>query len=197
MTNETIGTVVLGFGPQPMDWIAKAAKVCGKDAVVDPDVARMAGANLAAGNPSALALLRARLEAGALDAVRKKYPQTKLMHGSAEWIAYGERGTSSEALFSHLTSIHIVHPRDRAAHPRDPDDLRRCMLMMDAVPQVIHSSAIVSELSPEWARLMARWAELRIAFETECPNWRTGPWKAPKTYALMKEILNPKAPAQP
>ena len=41
------GTVVLGFGSQEMDWLGKAAKVCGKGAVIDPDVARMAGANYA------------------------------------------------------------------------------------------------------------------------------------------------------
>lgn len=44
---DTAGTVVLGFGPQSMDWIGKVAKVCGPDAVMDQDVARMAGATLA------------------------------------------------------------------------------------------------------------------------------------------------------
>ena len=41
--SDTHGTVVLGFGPQPLNWFHNAMKSCGSDAVIDPDVARMAG----------------------------------------------------------------------------------------------------------------------------------------------------------
>ena len=32
------GVVVLGYGPQPMDFFTRAMKITGKDAVLDPDV---------------------------------------------------------------------------------------------------------------------------------------------------------------
>lgn len=41
------GTVVLGFGPQPLTWLSSASKLCGKNAIVYPRIATMSGATMA------------------------------------------------------------------------------------------------------------------------------------------------------
>lgn len=189
---ETIGTVVLGFGPQPLDWLTKASKACGKGAVIAPDIARMAGANLAAGDPAALDLLRSRLEAGAIDATAEQHPSAAQFRGGLRWLALGERGLSSDALFQCLTGVKIVRNKhDATAHPLDPADLRRCILMLETVRPGTDRSTYVADMSNEWAKLQANWRTLVDTFEAECPNWRgKGPWDAPKTYALMKQILS-------
>lgn len=189
-------SVVLGFGPQPLDWISKAVKVIGKTAVLDPDVARMAGANLAAGTPEALGELRRRLEAGALQAAQQKHPEAP--PGATEWLAKGERGMSSEALFTRLSGIDArdgrrsmeTEKRDRVAHPFDPADLRRCRLMLEAIPSLAVKLYQAADLSPEWARLIGRWDDLTALMNTECPTWRDATGQnAAETRALMNTIL--------
>jgi hypothetical protein len=191
-------TVVLGFGPQPMDWLSKAAKIAGKHAVIDPDVARMAGANLAAGTPEALAELRKRLTPGALAAVDADMPGGA-PDGAAEWLASGEHGASSEALFTRLSAIATENPsragvlseRDRTAHPYDPQDFRRCRLMLEAVPSLQALLPLAADLSPIWAALVGAWPELCALMDEEFPQWRTGEFgRAPRLYARLKSLTN-------
>lgn len=143
--DTTSGVVVLGFGPQPLDFFAKTMKACGKDAIVCPDVARMAGANLAAGSPAALAALRARLAHGAIHAQQKATPG--LPEAAVKWLACGERGISSNTLFTRLTGIDAIG-RDGSGHPRDPDDLDRCLKLLAALPELREQLPRMSEESP-------------------------------------------------
>lgn len=191
--NDTIGTVVLGFGPQPMDWFSKAMKSTGRDAVMDQDVARMAGATLAAGTPAALDLLRKRLEAGALQAERAANPWAS--KAATNWLATGERGMSSEAMFFHLTGIKCVRDsgarESRTAHPYDPADLRRCRLLLEQVPELQILLPKMASLSKPWARLIRDWDVICSTMDAESPNWRTPNIgePAPKTYALIKAAI--------
>ncbi len=194
--SEINGTVVLGFGPQEMDWLGKVAKLCGRGAVMAPDVARMAGANLAGGTPAALAALRERLAPGAMQAQAAATPDAPA--GALQWLAFGERGMSSEALFLRLTGISPGRPsrcefdeRDRTAHPYDPDDLRRCRLMLEAVPAARARLQEAAELSPAWAALVAIWPELEATMDGETPDWRDPKCggTAPATYQLMKRAI--------
>lgn len=191
MTTETKGTVVLGFGPQEMDWIGKVAKLCGRSAVMDPTVARMAGANLAGGTPAALAALRERLEAGALQAQQQATPG--LSEAATRWLANGERGMSSEAMFTRLTGIDATDgtEADRVAHPYDPADLRRCRLLLEQVPELQPLLPRMADVSPAWANLAAGWDEICATMDAEAPNWRT-PGRgelAPKTYELIQRAI--------
>lgn len=190
MTTETQGTVVLGFGPQPVDWISKANKLCGKNAVMDTAVAHMAGATLAAGTPEALAALRQRLEAGALQAQQQANPG--LSEAATRWLASGERGLSSETIFEHLTGVQVLkdHWRSYGPHtPSDPADLRRCRLLLEQVPELVPLFHKMSTASKEWAALVKNWAELCTTMDAEAPNWRTKGEAAPKTYELIKQAV--------
>lgn len=189
MTTETQGTVVLGFGPQSVDWISKASKLCGKTAVMDTDVARMAGATMAAGTPEALAEVRKQLEAGALQAQQQANPG--LSEAATRWLASGERGLSSETIFQHLTGIQVLKGswQDRFPFtPSDPADLRRCRLLLESVPELVPLFHKMSTASNEWAALVKNWANLCTTMDAETPNWRTGGGSAPKTYEAMKAI---------
>ena len=153
MSKDTTGTVVLGFGPQSIDWITKASKLCGKDAVMCPQTAQMAGANLAAGEPEALAALRERLEAGALQAQQQATPG--LSEAATRWLASGERGISSETIFSTITGIKVSD--GCKGHPHDPDDFRRCRLLLEQVPELVPLFHKMRSVSPTWHALADNW----------------------------------------
>lgn len=186
MTDERKGLVILGYGPTPVELFAKASKVAGKDAVFDTDVARMAGANFAAGSREALDELRARLEVGALHGVKAENPG--LSPEAAAWLAHGERGVSSNTIFERLTGIHATGDWG-CDIPHDPDDLRRCRLLLERVPDLVLLFPRMAEVSTAWAAMVAAWGDLCATMDAECPDWRSvSRGKAPKTYELMRLI---------
>jgi hypothetical protein len=180
------GIVVLGFGPQPMDFFSKASKLCGKDAVLSNDVARMAGADFAAGSASALTSLRSRLEEGSLSAQKAETPGLSI--AACVWLANGRRGISSNTIFTHLTGIDALsgHP---PSYPRDPSDLDRCIALLVQVPELRERFVNMMECSPEWARLVSHWDEIEKTHLDEVGLGWTKAGSATKTYALMKRVL--------
>lgn len=188
------GVVVLGFGPQPIDFISKAAKLCGKEAVMCPATARMAGANMAAGTPDKLAQLRERLSFHAIAEAHEAHAG-QLSPNAIMWLAIGNRGLSSETLFSLATGVDLTQD-DGYNHPHDPSDLGRCRQLLERCPELVGNLPRVAAAGPEWAALIPRWDELCALMDEESPEWREGKGKAPKTYALMKEIFQSVQQAQ-
>ena len=76
-----------------------------------------------------------------------------LPQGAEHWLKHGERGTSSEAIFSHLTGIPITN---RLWPPADSGDLRRCRLLLKTVPEFQVRLHEMAEL-PAWGDLIANW----------------------------------------
>lgn len=185
------GIVILGYGPQPMDFFQKATKVCGKGAVVSTDVARMAGANVAAGTPEALDALRERLEAGALQEVKNTNPG--LSEAATIWLASGERGISSNFIFTHLTGIDAMRGWDaeRDCYPHDPADFRRCHLLLEQVPELQLLFPRMAEVSPQWSALVAFWGDIIAAMDDEVPGWRApdAGGLARSAYAIIKKAI--------
>ena len=181
------GTVVLGYGPQPIDWLNKASKLCGKGAVMDADVARMAGATLAAGQPEALAEIRQRLEAGSQQAARADHPG--MSEAATRWLASGKRGISSNTIFTHLTGIDALDGWHRD-HPYDPADFRRCRLLLEQVPELVPLFPKMAEVSPQWAALVEQWDVICSTMDEEAPAWREGRGQmCPKTYNLISRAI--------
>lgn len=183
------GTVVLGFGPQSVDWISKASKLCGKTAVMDSRVAKMAGANLAAGTPEALDALRKRLEAGALQEVKEANPA--IGDAAARWLASGERGVSSNTMFAHITGVDAVGDWG-GGHPHDPADFRRCRLLLEQVPSLQPHLGKMRKVSPAWTGLVDAWDTICATMDAECPEWRINKGMAPKTYELIQQAIGRK-----
>ncbi len=101
------------------------------------------------------------------------------------WFARGRNGLSSECMA--LTAAGIVV--NRINYPHDPADFNRCIMLIEWVPEVKEHFRRIADLSPEWSVLIENWEEINQTFINEAGfNWSKSD-SAPKTYALMKEIL--------
>ena len=106
--------------------------------------------------------------------------------GLVDWIRDGERGLSSEAIVDHLAHHPIARASGASCHPYDPADLRRCVLLLDAVPTLRPLMPSMADVSPEWAALVARWDQLEASLRREMSS---GSYYATDTYTLMKSVL--------
>ena len=74
----------------------------------------------------------------------------------AEWLATGERGQSSEAI-----AITVLGGAPYPHWPRDPGDLRRCALLLDAVSEAWWDGVLVLvKREPHWLALARWWPDL-------------------------------------
>lgn len=110
-----------------------------------------------------------------------------LPDGANKWLRNGERGVSSETIFSHLTGIPVCGSWQ--SPPFDPGDLRRCLLLVEAVPAFRAELPRMAELGPHWAVIVEHWDELCCLMDSEVPRWREGHGgKAPRTYERMRQL---------
>jgi hypothetical protein len=114
-----------------------------------------------------------------------------------EWLANGERGISSNAIVTCIGGVNAMQGFGLAhSHPRDPDDLRRCRLLLEQVPNLGKNFHAMSTLSHEWGRLVSHWQEICDLMDEEAPDWRTGHrGRAPRTYRLMQHLYAQKVTA--
>lgn len=104
------------------------------------------------------------------------------------WLAGGERGISSNTIVARITGLYTLQGR-RGSHPLDPDDLTRCVLLLESCPSIAAEFHLMREESSTWARLVDAWPELVALLDEEIPGWREGRHgSAPKTYALMRKL---------
>lgn len=113
--------------------------------------------------------------------------RTGLPAGAAEWLLQGERGISSETIFSHLTGIPLTR-HGQMWPPADAHDLARCRRLLDQVPKFRAALPRMAELGDRWAALIARWDEVCALMDEEAPDWRRGNGTAPRTNDLLFRI---------
>lgn len=183
---EQKGFVVLHFGPMGVDAMSKASKLAGKDAVIDPNAARLAGATFAFGPPGALADLKARLAPAAIAETKTSHPE--LPPEAVAWLTNGDRGLSSEAIFQRLLGVNLFNDGD---HPADIADMRRCRILLEVVPGLRGRIGEMADVSETWARFSSSWDDLCAEMDDEMPDWPTGKGIAPKTFRMMQEIQYP------
>jgi hypothetical protein len=114
-----------------------------------------------------------------------------LSYAAVAWLTAGEHGISSETMFCYLAFGTGTQPWWRNRYPLDPDDFRRCELLLDAVPELRERLPRMAELGPEWAALVERWGELAALLAVEQPGYR-GPdagGSAPRCSALMHDVI--------
>ena len=89
------------------------------------------------------------------------------------WLLHGERGVSSETMFKYLSDSVAHYPRYEGT-PCDPDDFRRCHLLLEAVPQFRGKLDRMRPVGPVWVKLVENWDELtrllKEQMETRKPN---------------------------
>lgn len=97
------------------------------------------------------------------------------------WLANGERGTSSETIFEIMDGRKIL--TYGKCHPLDPDDFRRCYLLLIAIPEWKIQLHLMKKVSPVWAKLVDNWDKLTLMLEEQLV---TG--KPNGMYQYMKEL---------
>jgi hypothetical protein len=94
-------------------------------------------------------------------------------------------GLSSKAM-----AASVCGHNDKIDHPYDPSDLNRCIKLCTEIPEIKESFNLIANLSPTWGKLINRWDELEKCFIDEVGfDWSLGK-KAPKTYKLIKSIID-------
>lgn len=100
------------------------------------------------------------------------------------WLRDGDVGMSSRAIHDHMLGLKA---KEGYSYPSDPDDLNRCLLLLDLIPEWAPRMGEMAQYGESWAGLAARWGEIAEAFLSEAGlNWcHNRP--APRTYDLMKQ----------
>jgi len=175
-------------GELPITVFVALTQQLSADAVFDTDLARMLGATNVFGSPDEINVLKSdpqvRREALAREQARG-FPSEHTI-----WLALGERGRSSNAMFRVLSGA-STDSGDRHgddAHPLDPADFRRCRLLLEQVPALRKDLSRMAAVSPVWKALVDHWDELSRTMDEETPQWRVRAGSSPNTYAMLKRL---------
>lgn len=183
------------FGSIPMSEIASITDGAPEGSVIDLDLARLAGANLAFGPreniDKARFLYRKKAESEAEKAAdENQYPG--LSRKAVKWLLSGEHGSSSMFMFAITTGATLDQVERRSvAWPWDADDFRRCALLWDQVPEVRENLDKMREVNSIWCRLVEQWDDLIELLTQDYPGWRKGigSSKGRSLYQRIKEII--------
>lgn len=102
------------------------------------------------------------------------------------WLAKDKTGLSSE--FMAFTAAGI-EPKRAGYYPCDPADFNRCLVMLDRVPEVKNFFGVIAKSNPQWAAIIKNWDLIEQTFLEEAGFDWSKSQRAPKTYALMKQVL--------
>lgn len=98
------------------------------------------------------------------------------------WLENGERGLSADTIHKFFSGDKNDHP----AHPHDIDDLKRCVYLLQHIPEWQTRMHKMAKLSPVWSRLAPAWNELTDLYASEAIGSR----EMPKTYALLQSLIS-------
>ncbi|EKC7895920.1 hypothetical protein L4Q08_005472 [Pseudomonas aeruginosa] len=103
---------------------------------------------------------------------------------ATKWLRDGQVGASSRAIHDHM--LGLTPKRGYYDHPHDPDDLNRCLLLLDLIPEWKPRMREMAQHSTEWAALASSWEKLTNLFLSEAGlDWQRSS-EAPETYAAMR-----------
>lgn len=101
----------------------------------------------------------------------------------AGWRMNGELGLSAQAIWDHMQG-----KPTKGNHPHDLGDLRRCLLLLERVPEWKPRIREMATLSPQWASLSALWEAIVESFHAEGGEDLAGP-DLTRTEALFREAI--------
>lgn len=90
-----------------------------------------------------------------------------LFAGIGRWLVAGERGISSEYMASVALTGEVQRARWSDPTPSDAPDLGRCVLLVDAVPEIRGTFNVLRLASKVWNIYVEHWDELAAL-------WRLG-----------------------
>lgn len=176
------------YGPVPASEFGMLTHGFSKKALMATDIADRIGASFVIGEPAALEELR-KMD---LPVSEKRHADYLAafdcgLHRVAMWLRTGERGASSNAMCRRIFGV----PADAGDdHPHDPDDLRRCLLFLDAA-EAHDKVPMMADVSPAWRGMVEAWREITAAFREEMAGGKS----APRTYDLIQKAIAAKGGA--
>lgn len=181
LRTETRKGVLLTFGDLPIMKMAEVVKMAPKGAVLAPGIASALGASLAAGLPADVEALTKEIRQD----LEKEPPHIPgLTPAVAAWLMGPDTGLSSMAILSKITG---VKTRDPKAAPRDASDFGRCLGLLEVAPEYRDHMNEVATISPEWAAIVERWAEIETLYRSDAPE------SSKKIYAILSGVRQAKS----
>ncbi|MBN4061709.1 hypothetical protein JYU20_00745 [Bacteroidales bacterium AH-315-I05] len=98
------------------------------------------------------------------------------------WLTDGEIGISSKTMFETFCG-ETLHGGPHRGHPIDPDDFRRCYLLLETIPEWKKDLHKLKGLSPVWSKLVDNWDKL-----TEMLKEQLKTKEANGMYEFMKKL---------
>lgn len=185
-TTETRHNCLIVYGAIPIMDLVRIIQEAPEEADMDLRLQRMLGASLVRGLPEDLKRLAADpyvLER-ATEIARQELGDKTVSAEAFKWLVSGERGSSSEHLFSVVMGVELP----AKGFPADPADFSRCRKLCEQVPEVAMNLQLMKATSEQWARLIDQWDSLCILMDSESPQWREGVGSAPKTYKSIQAL---------
>ena len=111
------------------------------------------------------------------------------------WIAGGDTGVSSKAIWSHMMTGELPDDPFTAfgTWPSDPDDFGRCYRLLKLMPEWRPRMNEMGKHGRGWAALVPVWEELTAMYEAEIDTTQSRHrGRADRLYARMQELLYPK-----
>lgn len=176
---------VLIEGSLSADWLSNFVKIMPKKTIVSPQLAQMLNCNFAFGLAKDVNALIASITPAANAAAIASAAARGISEAAARWLATGERGISSNTMFTILTGVDALEGWS-PGYPIDPSDLRRCRLLLEQCPELTKEFPRMANASKMWAGLVRDWAAICAAMDKEIPDWRTQRGTAPDTNRLIK-----------
>ncbi len=185
-------------GSVPITQLTALMSAAGKGAVVSDNLARLAGVQFAWGLPADVDALEDKLRAGKLAGLIAGQADPSadgLSDAARQWLAVGEHGLSSCAMFWKLTGVKpsYIADQNHYDYPHGAGDLRQCMMLLDQVPELKGRIHQMAECSRSWAALVSHWDDLCATLAEEAPDWASPKCsgKAQQTYDKIMAILPP------
>lgn len=119
-----------------------------------------------------------------------KSDRTAMMDQVGHWLANGRVGISSKTMALWLAFGRRNERDPHHNYPHDPDDLDRCLKLLEAAPLLRPELHRMAQLGPVWAALVARWDEIERSHLDEVGLGWTKAQSAPKTYELMRDVID-------
>jgi len=105
-----------------------------------------------------------------------------------QWLATGETGVSSRAIAFQMCGIEKENLF--YTYPFDPDDFKRCLKLINLIPEIRPRLDEMRPISIEWDAIIEHWREVEDCFMGEVSEWLKNDYskKAHKTFELMRKI---------
>lgn len=99
------------------------------------------------------------------------------------WLANGERGMSSDAMYARISKLGTRKHNVLTNHPIDPDDFRRCYLLLKTIPEWRGEMDKMRVVSDVWDKLVGNWDKLTEMLEEQMKTKTDN-----GMYKFMKEL---------